>query len=80
MRFENDTAESHPLTAELEAGTYHWCRCGMTRDVPWCDSSHEGTSVTPMEFTIDEPATKAICDCGLTSGPPYCDGSHTTVE
>jgi CDGSH-type Zn-finger protein len=80
VRFENDSAESHPLTTELEAGTYSWCRCGMTRDVPWCDGSHEGTGITPLEFEVDETGTKAICNCGLTSTPPYCDGSHTSIE
>lgn len=79
-RFINDEAKSHPLVTELEPGTYSWCQCGLTKTVPWCDGSHEGTGITPLEFTIDEPQSVSICDCGLTKTPPYCDGSHTTIE
>lgn len=80
MRFENDEAKSHPLVVDLGVGTYSWCRCGRTRNVPFCDGSHEGTGITPLEFTIDEQVTSAICNCGLTNTPPYCDGSHAGIE
>jgi len=79
-RFENDEAKSHPLVTELDAGTYSWCRCGKTSTVPWCDGSHEGSGITPLEFTIEEAGTVTICNCGLTENPPYCDGSHTKIE
>lgn len=79
-RFENDQAESHPLTTELGPGTYYWCRCGKTKNVPWCDGSHEGTGIEPLAFEIEEQATVAICNCGLTKNPPYCDGSHEAIE
>lgn len=78
-RFENDDAKAYPLEMELEAGTYAWCACGKTKTVPFCDGSHEGTGIEPVEFTIDQPTTAAICNCGLTSNPPYCDGSHVDL-
>ena len=79
-RFENDETKSHPLVAELGAGTYYWCQCGKTRTVPYCDGSHEGSGVTPLAFDIKEAGTVAICSCGLTKNPPYCDGAHVSIE
>lgn len=79
-RFENDESKSHPLVTELGVGTYYWCRCGKTRTVPYCDSSHEGTGITPLPFEVEEAQTAAVCSCGLTANPPYCDGSHVSIE
>lgn len=79
-RFENDDAGTHPLMAGLDPGTYYWCQCGKTKTVPFCDGSHEGTGIEPLEFEVTESGTQALCNCGLTQTPPYCDGSHADIE
>jgi CDGSH-type Zn-finger protein len=80
VRFDNDTATSHPLVTDLEAGTYYWCQCGKTKTVPFCDGAHIGSGIEPAAFEIAEARSVAICNCGLTKSPPYCDGSHLGIE
>ncbi len=60
----------------LAAGTYSWCRCGKTKTPPYCDGSHTGSGIEPLEFTADGVTSVAVCTCGLTGNPPHCDGSH----
>lgn len=35
------------------AKNYYWCSCGMSRDQPFCDSSHKGTLFEPIKFSLD---------------------------
>ncbi|NLV73042.1 MAG: CDGSH iron-sulfur domain-containing protein [Actinobacteria bacterium] len=76
MRFNNVGDIHTPLTKRLDAGTYLWCRCGETKNVPFCDGSHEGTGIQPLEFGVNVGSTKVLCSCGLTKRPPECDNAH----
>ena len=66
-----------PLEMELPAGTHAWCRCGASKNPPWCDGSHKkDAEVAPVVFYQPVKAKVKICQCGKSDAPPYCDGSH----
>lgn len=73
-------AQKSPYGAEVEAGReYWWCACGRSASQPFCDGSHKGTGISPLQYTADESTTAWFCGCKRTGGAPLCDGSHKSV-
>lgn len=69
--------KNEPLVMELEAGTYYWCACGRSAEDVFCDGSHKGTGIAPVEFSVAAKRKVALCACRKTAKVPFCDGAHS---
>ena len=80
MTAAHRAAES-PFATAVEAGKdYWWCACGLSRNQPFCDGSHKGTTFVPVEFVMIEKKKVSLCTCRRTKKTPYCDGTHAKVD
>lgn len=50
--------EAFELT--LDAGTYYICSCGQSKNLPYCDGSHQGTGLQPLSLELEPPQTVEI--------------------
>jgi CDGSH-type Zn-finger protein len=73
-------ASKTPFQTKVEAGkSYWWCACGKSAAQPFCDGSHKGTGLAPMEYKAAADGDAWFCGCKHTAHAPMCDGSHKSV-
>ena len=70
---------TEPFQVTVGNETKYNCACGLSKNQPFCDGSHKGTSFTPMEFSVTDKKQVALCQCKQTKNPPYCDGTHKSL-
>jgi CDGSH-type Zn-finger protein len=69
-----------PIGVKVTKGeTYWWCACGRSKNQPFCDGSHEGSSFSPMEWVAPSSRGVFFCTCKKTQKAPMCDGSHNEI-
>ena len=70
-------ADNKPKKVELvQNEEYMFCTCGKSKNQPFCDWSHAGTSFEPINFKAEETGDAYLCMCKHSSTKPYCDGTH----
>jgi CDGSH-type Zn-finger protein len=70
-------AQKAPYKIALESGKdYWWCACGRSKTQPFCDGSHKGTGLAPLNFKAEKSGDAWLCGCKASSGKPFCDGTH----
>ncbi len=75
------TIKPEPSTVSLVKGEkYLWCQCGMSKNQPFCDSSHHGSKFKPMFFVASKTGEVRLCNCKKTKAGPFCDDSHLNAN
>ncbi len=65
---------------DLKPGTYHWCACGHSKNQPFCDGSHKGSTIQPVAFEVKQESRIKLCLCKHTKAAGgVCDGSHNSL-
>jgi CDGSH-type Zn-finger protein len=73
-------AQKSPFGVQVEAGkSYFWCACGQSKNQPFCDGSHKGSSFTPVQFKAEVTKQVWFCGCKHTKNRPLCDGTHSRI-
>ena len=50
--------------------------CGRSAAQPFCDGSHKGTGLVPLQYKPEQSGDAWFCTCKQSGNKPLCDGSH----
>jgi len=74
-------ADNRPKKVLLAKGEqYYFCTCGRSKNQPFCDGAHAGTSFKPRAFLAEKTGEAYLCACKQTGKQPFCDGSHKQLS
>jgi CDGSH-type Zn-finger protein len=80
MSDKANVAGREPIGVEVKAGRdYWWCACGRSKNQPFCDGSHKGSSFSPLKWTATESTEVFFCVCKQTTTQPMCSGAHEAL-
>lgn len=81
MADEPQIAGTSPLHLDVEEGkSYWWCACGKSKNQPFCDGSHKGSTIVPVNWTASKTGKVFFCACKKTKRSPLCDGTHNSLK
>ncbi|GAM25645.1 hypothetical protein SAMD00019534_088200 [Acytostelium subglobosum LB1] len=75
-----------PLPVDASDGDKFICRCGQSKNYPYCDNSHvvfnqnNGSNVVPIRVAMEKDKVVFVCRCGYSKERPFCDGTHTRLK
>lgn len=73
-------AQKEPFGIDVEQGKeYWWCQCGKSKSQPFCDGSHKGTGLAPLQYVAKRSQKVWFCGCKRTGSKPVCDGTHSKL-
>jgi CDGSH-type Zn-finger protein len=73
-------AQKEPFGIDVEQGKeYWWCQCGKSKSQPFCDGSHKGTGLAPLQYVAKRSQKVWFCGCKHTGNKPVCDGTHSKL-
>ena len=73
---EPKVAQKGPYRLDLQPGIYWWCASGQSGNQPFCDGSHKGGGIEPVEFEVIVAGLHVTCGSNHSAKNPICDGSH----
>ncbi len=77
---EPTIVQKEPFAVEVEEGkSYWWCACGLSKNQPYCDGSHQGSDFVPVQYDADKSGKVFFCGCKKTEKSPMCDGTHAKL-
>ncbi len=80
MADEPVVAQKAPYKQTMTEGQkFFWCACGQSKNQPFCDGSHKGSSFAPKVATAPKAGDVYLCGCKHSKNPPFCDGSHNKL-